>query len=208
MSLGRHRLRVLTSVFRAHRFRKFAWGLFCGNAASNVTALRALFKSEQKNFFDSAYSIRIGWRNIFGRHGRLLLAASYFRVFSMVLIRLKEFLYRAGWVISGSLLLDFPATIFAYSGFFPRLTNVADTIAIGFACTAVGCLSWFAGRTLQYVLAHRARPHLARCAARIAAAASVPFAEPHQVTGCGLSICVHSVEVRWTRTAGPLEPIS
>jgi len=192
----RHRLRVLTSVFRAHRFRKFAWGLFCGSAASNVTALRALFKSEQKNFFDSAYSIQIGWRNIFGRHGRLLLAASYFRVFSMVLIRLKEFLCRAGWVISGSLLLDFPATIFAYSGFFPRLANVADTIAIGFACTAVGCLSWFAGRTLQYVLAHRARSHLARCAARITAAASVPFAEPHQVTGRGLSICVHNVEVR------------
>jgi hypothetical protein len=132
----RHRLRVLTSVFRAHRFRKFAWGLFCGSAASNVTALRALFKSEQKNFFDSAYSIQIGWRNIFSRHGRL------------------------------------------------------------FACTAVGCLSWFAGRTLQYVLAHRARSHLARCAARITAAASVPFAEPHQVTGRGLSICVHNVEVR------------
>ena len=77
----------------------------------------------------------------------------------MVLIRLGEFLYRAGWMISGLLLLDFPATIFAYSGFFPRLTNVADMIAIGFACTAVGCLSWFAGRALRYALARRARSH-------------------------------------------------
>jgi hypothetical protein len=78
----------------------------------------------------------------------------------MVLIRLGDFLYRAGWVISGLLLFDFPATIFAYSGFFPRMTNVADTIAVGFACTAVGCLSWFAGRALRYVLARIKLDHL------------------------------------------------
>jgi hypothetical protein len=155
----RYRLRVSDAHISCASISKICTGPFAATQPSNIEALRALFKSEQKNFLDSAYSIRIGWRNIFGRHGRLLLPASYFQVFSMVLIRLGEFLYRAGWMISGLLLLDFPATIFAYSGFFPRLTNVADMIAIGFACTAVGCLSWFAGRALRYALARRARSH-------------------------------------------------
>jgi hypothetical protein len=41
-----------------------------------------------------------------------------FRVFSVVFSRVGNFLYRAGWVISGLLLFDIPPTIFAYSGFF------------------------------------------------------------------------------------------
>ena len=55
--------------------------------------------------------------------------------FSMV--RLGDFLYRVGWVISGLLLFDVPPTIFAYSGFVARLTNIDETIEIGFACTAM-----------------------------------------------------------------------
>jgi hypothetical protein len=44
----------------------------------------------------------------------------------MVLTRLGDFLYRAGWVISGLLLFDVPPTIFAYAGFAAGWTNVAD----------------------------------------------------------------------------------
>jgi hypothetical protein len=52
------------------------------------------------------------------------------------MVRLGDFLYRAGWVISGLLLFDLPPTIFAYSGFVARLTNVDEVVKIGFACTA------------------------------------------------------------------------
>jgi hypothetical protein len=72
-------------------------------------------------------------------------------VFSMV--RVGDFLYRAGWVVSGLLLFDFPPTIFAYFGFVARLTNVDEMFKIGFSCTAIACLSWLAGRTMGYVLA-------------------------------------------------------
>src|SRR5262249_45018018 len=70
----------------------------------------------------------------------------------MLLIRLGNFLYRTAWAISGLLLLDCPAMIFAYSGFAARLTNVADTIATGTSCTAIACLSWLAGRAMGHVL--------------------------------------------------------
>src|SRR3974390_2724984 len=63
----------------------------------------------------------------------------------MVLFRLGNFLYRAGWVISGLLLFDFPPTIFAYSGFVSRLTNIEEAIEIGFVCTAIAGLRWWAG---------------------------------------------------------------
>ena len=53
------------------------------------------------------------------------------------MVRLGDFLYRVGWVISGLLLFDVPPTIFAYSGFVARLTNIDETIEIGFACTAM-----------------------------------------------------------------------
>ena len=76
---------------------------------------------------------------------------SCFLVFSMV--RLGEFLYRSGWAISGLLLFDFPPTIFAYSGFVARLTNVGETIETGFACSAIACLSWLAGRGMEFLLA-------------------------------------------------------
>jgi hypothetical protein len=62
-------------------------------------------------------------------------------------------LYRVGWVIAGLLLSDFPATIFAYSGFMARLTSFADTVWVGLSCTAIGCLSWLIGRVMGYVLA-------------------------------------------------------
>jgi hypothetical protein len=68
------------------------------------------------------------------------------------MVRLGDFLYRAGWVISGLLLFDFPPTIFAYSGFVARLTNVDEMVKIGFLCTAIACLSWLAGRAMAYVL--------------------------------------------------------
>jgi hypothetical protein len=71
----------------------------------------------------------------------------------MFLIRLGNILYRSGWAISGLLLLDCPATIFAYSGFAAKLTNLADTIATGTSCTAIACLSWLAGRAMGHVLA-------------------------------------------------------
>jgi hypothetical protein len=74
-------------------------------------------------------------------------------MFSMVLIRLGDFLYRAGWVIAGLLLFEFPATIFAYSGFVSRLTTAADTVFVGISCTTIGCLSWLAGRAMGYFLA-------------------------------------------------------
>jgi hypothetical protein len=101
-----------------------------------------------------------------------------------MVLRLGEFLYRAGRVISGLLLLDIPATISAYSGFFPRLTNAADTIAIGFACTATACLSWLAGRAMAYVLARITRingvrvPHLP--SERYAVAAATIFSRRRQ----------------------------
>ena len=71
----------------------------------------------------------------------------------MVLSRAGYFLYRAGWVISGVLLFDFPPTIFAYSGFVARLTNIDEAVEIGFLCTAIACLSWLGGRATAYVLA-------------------------------------------------------
>ena len=70
----------------------------------------------------------------------------------MVLTRLGDFLYRAGWVISGLLLFDVPPTIFAYAGFAAGWTNVADCIALGVFCTTIGCLSWLAGRAMGDVL--------------------------------------------------------
>src|SRR3974390_2300073 len=72
----------------------------------------------------------------------------------MVLFRLGNFLYRAGWVISGLLLFDFPPTIFAYAGFVSRLTNIDEAVEIGFVCSAIACLSWLAGRAMAYALAH------------------------------------------------------
>jgi hypothetical protein len=57
------------------------------------------------------------------------------------------------WVTSRLLLFDFPPTIFAYSGFVARLTNVDEAIEIGFHCAAIACLSWLAGRAMAYVLA-------------------------------------------------------
>src|SRR6516225_4941831 len=80
----------------------------------------------------------------------------------MVLTRLGYFLYRAGWVISGLLLFDVPPTIFAYSGFVARLTNVGETIEIGFACTAIACLSWLAGRGMGFLLARMGKVESAR----------------------------------------------
>jgi len=68
------------------------------------------------------------------------------------MVRLGDFLYRVGWVISGLLLFDVPPTIFAYSGFVARLTNIDETIQIGFACTAIACLSWLAGRGMGFLL--------------------------------------------------------
>jgi hypothetical protein len=73
--------------------------------------------------------------------------------FPMVIIRVGDILYRAGWVIAGLLLFDFPAMIFAYSGFMARLTSFADTITAALSCTAIGCLSWLIGRVMGYVLA-------------------------------------------------------
>jgi len=70
----------------------------------------------------------------------------------MVLTRLGDFLYRAGWVISGLLLFDVPPTIFAYAGFAAGWTNVADCIALGVFCTTIGCLSWLAGQAMGDVL--------------------------------------------------------
>jgi len=70
----------------------------------------------------------------------------------MVLTRLGDFLYRAGWVISGLLLFDVTPTIFAYAGFAAGWTNVADCIALGVFCTTIGCLSWLAGRAMGDVL--------------------------------------------------------
>ena len=70
----------------------------------------------------------------------------------MVLTRLGDFLYRAGWVISRLLLFDVPPTIFAYAGFVAGLTNVADCIALGVSCTTIGSISWLAGRAMGYVL--------------------------------------------------------
>ena len=72
----------------------------------------------------------------------------------MVFGRVGNFLYRAGWVISGLLLFDFPPTIFAYSGFVSRLTNIDEAVEIGFLCTAIACLSWLAGRAMAYAIAH------------------------------------------------------
>ena len=56
-------------------------------------------------------------------------------------------------MISGLLLFDVPPTIFAYSGFVARLTNVGEAIQIGFACTAIACVSWLAGRGMGFLLA-------------------------------------------------------
>ena len=36
--------------------------------------------------------------------------------------------------------------------FFSRLTNIDETVEIGFLCTAITCLSWLAGRVMAYVL--------------------------------------------------------
>jgi hypothetical protein len=69
------------------------------------------------------------------------------------MVRLGDFLYRAGWMISGLLLFDLPPTIFAYLGFVARLTNVDEMVKIGFSCTAIASLSWLAGRSMAYVLA-------------------------------------------------------
>ena len=71
---------------------------------------------------------------------------------AMVFMRLGDFLYRIGWVISGLFLFEFPATIFAYSGFAARLTNADEMILVGLSCVAIGCLSWVAGRAVRYVL--------------------------------------------------------
>jgi hypothetical protein len=70
----------------------------------------------------------------------------------MVLTGVGNFLYRAGWVISGLLLFDFPPTIFAYSGFVARLTNIDEAVEIGFVCTAIAGLSLLAGRAMAFVL--------------------------------------------------------
>ena len=121
---------------------------YVGARRRGVRPFRALFKSEQKKAELLGLIVRLP---IFLFHGRLWLPASYFLVFSMV--RLGEFLYRVGWVISGLLLFDFPPTIVAYSGFVARLTNVNELVEIGFVCTAIACLSWLAGRALGYGLA-------------------------------------------------------
>jgi hypothetical protein len=78
------------------------------------------------------------------------------------MVRLGEFLYRAGWAISGLLLFYFPPTIFAYSGFVARLTNVGETIEIGVACTAIACLSWLAGWGMGFLLARICKVESAR----------------------------------------------
>ena len=70
----------------------------------------------------------------------------------MALIRFGDFLYRAGWFIAGLLLLELPATIFAYSGFFARLTTAFDMVLLGVYSTAIGCLCWLVGRAMGYVL--------------------------------------------------------
>jgi hypothetical protein len=71
----------------------------------------------------------------------------------MFSIRLGNFLHRLGWAISGLLRFNCPAMIFAYSGLAARLTDVADTIATGSSCMALGGLSWLAGRAMGYVFA-------------------------------------------------------
>ena len=71
----------------------------------------------------------------------------------MVIGRVGNFLYRAGWVISGLLWFDFPPKIFAYSGFVSRLRNIDEAVEIGFLCTAIAFLSWLAGRAMAYALA-------------------------------------------------------
>jgi len=90
---------------------------------------------------------------ILGRHGGCSARPGIFWMILMVLMRFGDFLYWVGWVISGILLFDFPATIFAYSAFAARLTNVYDTILLGSSCMTIGCLSWLAGRAMGYILA-------------------------------------------------------
>jgi hypothetical protein len=80
----------------------------------------------------------------------------------MVLSLVGNFLCRAGWVISGLLLFDFPPTIFAYSGFVSRLTNIDEAVEIGFICTAMAGLSWLAGRAMAVVLGRIQRTPLGR----------------------------------------------
>ena len=54
--------------------------------------------------------------------------------------------------MAGLLLLELPATIFAYSGFFARLTTAFDMVLLGVYSTAIGCLCWLVGRAMGYVL--------------------------------------------------------
>jgi hypothetical protein len=66
--------------------------------------------------------------------------------------RLGDFLHWVAGTVAGLLLLECPAVIFAYSAFVPRMTSGYDVIKLCGASTALACLSWFAGRAMQYVL--------------------------------------------------------
>ena len=144
-----------TRIFRAHRFRKFARGplqrhsLRTSRHSEHCSKVNRRISLIQRIQFESVGGIFLVAMGACCSRPRIFRCSRWFSFDSES--------FCTG--LSGLLLLDFPATIFAYSGFFPRLTNVADMIAIGFACTAVGCLSWFAGRALRYALARRARSH-------------------------------------------------
>lgn len=71
---------------------------------------------------------------------------------TMFVFRLGDFLHWIAGTVVGLLLLECPAVIFAYSAFVSRMTSGYDVIKLGVASTALACLSWLAGRAMQYVL--------------------------------------------------------
>ena len=64
-----------------------------------------------------------------------------------------NFFRAAGSALAGVLVHEYPAVIFAYAGFFSRLTNIADVTVGIIACSAGACLSWLAGRAMLNLLA-------------------------------------------------------
>jgi hypothetical protein len=72
---------------------------------------------------------------------------------TVFVFRLGDFLYRTAWRLAGLLLFECPAAIFAYSVFVSRMSSARDTIMVSVASFTLACLSWLAGRAMQYVLA-------------------------------------------------------
>jgi len=66
--------------------------------------------------------------------------------------QLGHVLCRVGDVVAGILLIGCPVAIFTFLG-FARMTSIPEAMAVGFVCIVMACLSWVAGRAMNYILA-------------------------------------------------------